>query len=944
MKKLFIIVVCLIALMSCLGDIKTAHAYDEREEIVLDYCINNYLTFDDYNLPDMVLERYPQLKKMRNDVYYKLNDGVSGLTERLLNAVNNLDTTGDFDWKFEDEVQIYERAFENVLFAASKDVEKSEDRVNEFADNCGDAVDAFDTFNTLAQNTIIMNRHNNDIAYVLQEFPFESVKKGLSKAGDIADSAEKLSSLAYVLFQDLAMNLSIIEELEEALIFSTGDERRKNIISEAADRISDKYSSQVCDRVKEWFEETVIEEGASLLTSEATSVMPVVKVADEIIKLTANIFEFERKVNEYVDAEFAEIFREDASGYYLHLRSLASMGELENAPQRLESNYYLNKYLTIASYEAAQKIAGDAFGRKEKQQEDMMKDLLQKSLDILYAFENSYYSLEYRLKSGEVVNDPDPFEKPLDTKAENSIGNTSGNIANGGIAAESNGWIYYRSNDNGSIYKMKNDGSEETKLNSDNCRYINVVGEWVYYIKATDEREGHYGDIFRMRTDGSSRTLVAEGDYSLLTVQGGYLYCIVRTDSSQNEWYDGGDTVRMDLDGGSRQVISELSYACVSGNSIIYKRTVDHHDEPDWQEATIEESLLLSNLDGTGEKEIATAGWNNGCFGWESAHIADEKVYYGELNGLAGDGNIYEYDIATGETSCMKELSSKMHSAINYDDEYLYYSQTDYCYEPKYVNAIFKVSLADLAPIVIVHDDDESIIFENICIAGDWMFYEINQIMLGGDIDVRPTSVEKVLLYANMGALSIVEDDEELENIKSDTLIVTLRELAANGSDTELYGMYELEDGFVLTCGIEDICMLTYDEYRELAEGKVVDTEVGEVIESSETMGYCPDDAFSFANVDGEDDGYYIMKIPEPKQKVPIYSVWLIDPISYKTGESKEFFVANDTVVKIIDYDPWFKEISFEEFITTENFAYDFRYYAKIEDNSIIELEEMYEP
>ncbi|MBM3707786.1 MAG: DUF5050 domain-containing protein [Actinobacteria bacterium] len=39
------------------------------------------------------------------------------------------------------------------------------------------------------------------------------------------------------------------------------------------------------------------------------------------------------------------------------------------------------------------------------------------------------------------------------------IGNSLGNIINGGIAAQVGDWIYYRSSDSFKIYKTKADGS-----------------------------------------------------------------------------------------------------------------------------------------------------------------------------------------------------------------------------------------------------------------------------------------------------------------------------------------------------------------------------------------------------------------------------------------------------------------------------------------------------
>lgn len=77
------------------------------------------------------------------------------------------------------------------------------------------------------------------------------------------------------------------------------------------------------------------------------------------------------------------------------------------------------------------------------------------------------------------------------------LGNTSSNISNGGIVAESQGWVYYvNSHDNNFIYKT--DGVKDIKLNEHASSYINVVENWVFYINDSD-----LGTVHRMQTNGS---------------------------------------------------------------------------------------------------------------------------------------------------------------------------------------------------------------------------------------------------------------------------------------------------------------------------------------------------------------------------------------------------------------------------------------------------------
>ena len=69
---------------------------------------------------------------------------------------------------------------------------------------------------------------------------------------------------------------------------------------------------------------------------------------------------------------------------------------------------------------------------------------------------------------------------PSPSQIVNTIGNTPGNIVNGGYVAQQGDWIYYCNVSLGyTLYKIRTDGSERTKLSDDSSLYINVIGDWV---------------------------------------------------------------------------------------------------------------------------------------------------------------------------------------------------------------------------------------------------------------------------------------------------------------------------------------------------------------------------------------------------------------------------------------------------------------------------------
>ena len=113
-------------------------------------------------------------------------------------------------------------------------------------------------------------------------------------------------------------------------------------------------------------------------------------------------------------------------------------------------------------------------------------------------------------------------------------------LSNGGYAAQQGDWIYYSSTSG--IYKTKMDGTETTKLGDEQAKYINVVGDWIYYTYYTNHiSQG----IYKMKLDGTEKTMLyndtipelmyVSGDWIYFTngIYSGNLYKI-KTDGSEN--------------------------------------------------------------------------------------------------------------------------------------------------------------------------------------------------------------------------------------------------------------------------------------------------------------------------------------------------------------------------------------------------------------------------
>ena len=149
--------------------------------------------------------------------------------------------------------------------------------------------------------------------------------------------------------------------------------------------------------------------------------------------------------------------------------------------------------------------------------------------------------------------------------AVNTVGNTSGNLANDGLVAQQGDWIYYVSFDgeNNTLNKMKTDGSDKKTLLNGNIFNVSVVGDWIYY-NCGDRNDGS-GSIGRVKTDGSNiQTLCSATTYTRngeFNVIGDWIYYI---------YYSTGDNQikKMKTDGSAQEKLYSI------GNGNIYTLNV----------------------------------------------------------------------------------------------------------------------------------------------------------------------------------------------------------------------------------------------------------------------------------------------------------------------------------------------------------------------------------
>jgi hypothetical protein len=133
------------------------------------------------------------------------------------------------------------------------------------------------------------------------------------------------------------------------------------------------------------------------------------------------------------------------------------------------------------------------------------------------------------LKPGDALISPEikGIKNNIDQMDENKshvelIGSTAGNLDNFGYYAYKDGWVYYGLDQlrNGKgLYKKRIDDEKAIKLSDNSIRYINLVGDWIYYISF---KEG----IYRIKTDGTEETLLCEDkNIKNIYVYGDWIMC-----------------------------------------------------------------------------------------------------------------------------------------------------------------------------------------------------------------------------------------------------------------------------------------------------------------------------------------------------------------------------------------------------------------------------------
>ncbi|MCX8130792.1 MAG: DUF5050 domain-containing protein [Clostridia bacterium] len=152
-----------------------------------------------------------------------------------------------------------------------------------------------------------------------------------------------------------------------------------------------------------------------------------------------------------------------------------------------------------------------------------------------------------------------PESYAVDKADSTKYGNTTGNISNKGLAAESGGWVYFVNMlDKETIYKYRKGSKNAVKVNSDPSCSISVLGEWVYYCKLPER------NIYRIKTNGTGRQKLNSDKSSDVNVVNDWIFYVNDSDTA--------NIYKMKTDGGKRQkyLDGRFNNLCVKDGFMYY--------------------------------------------------------------------------------------------------------------------------------------------------------------------------------------------------------------------------------------------------------------------------------------------------------------------------------------------------------------------------------------
>lgn len=287
---------------------------------------------------------------------------------------------------------------------------------------------------------------------------------------------------------------------------------------------------------------------------------------------------------------------------------------------------------------------------------------------------------------------------------ENTVGNTAGNINNGGLFCESEDKVFFsNAYDNNALYCMNPDETEMKKLNGNSVSLINSGGKYIYYYMESSKNGkglgfmGRTAGIYRSDMNGK-HTICLDRAYTVsMQLCGNYIYYL-DNNGKKNPQLNKIKIDRSDKTSVADYIINPASY--VNGR-IYFNGTQNDH--------------ALYSLN-TSNDNISSV-WNGNIW-----------------NPVYQDGYIYYMDVANDYRLCRYSLSDNVVEVLTNDrvdhfnvyDYYIYYQKNSKT-EPALKRMIIDGSYNE-----VIADGN----YENINITSQYVYFN----MFGESVPVYKTA------------------------------------------------------------------------------------------------------------------------------------------------------------------------------------------------------------
>lgn len=164
---------------------------------------------------------------------------------------------------------------------------------------------------------------------------------------------------------------------------------------------------------------------------------------------------------------------------------------------------------------------------------------------------------------------------------EGTVGNTSGNLNNGGYFCESDGKVYFsNAYDEGALYRMNVDETDIERIGSPEATYINVGGDYLYYYQKHVYNSSNWGfvlntaGLYRCEKDGKHNICLDKSNCAALSLVDNTLY--------YTKPVEGKDTLclfKIDTNKKNMQQVTDylVNPSCVANSILYYNGTKENH-------------------------------------------------------------------------------------------------------------------------------------------------------------------------------------------------------------------------------------------------------------------------------------------------------------------------------------------------------------------------------